>query len=49
MQAVGEAALVPAPEAMCDRAVRRDKFTVQPAGVAAGKHVVAVDEVWTTG
>ena len=49
MGVVGEAALVPAPEAMCDRVVRPDKFTLEPARVAAGKHVLVLDDVWTTG
>ena len=49
MQAVGEAALVRAPTAICDRVVRPDKFMLEPQGVAAGKHVLVLDDVWTTG
>ncbi|WP_375489197.1 amidophosphoribosyltransferase [uncultured Mycobacterium sp.] len=41
-------ALVPAPEAMCDRAVNA-KFALQPAVRLNGRHVLIVDDVWTTG
>ena len=47
--ALGEAALVPGPTAVCDRSVRAGKFTLQPRGAAAGKHVLVLDDVWTTG
>lgn len=47
--AVGEAALVPSSEAVCDRSVRVGKFTLQPRNAAAGKHVLVLDDVWTTG
>jgi hypothetical protein len=36
------AALVPAPEAMCDRVIN-DKFTVQPAACLAGWHVLILE------
>jgi hypothetical protein len=40
--------LMPAPEAMCDRALRMDKFTVD-SNTVAGRHVLVLDDVWTTG
>jgi hypothetical protein len=46
---LGGAALAPTLEARCDRVVRLDKFTVKPAGSVAGRHVLVVDDVWTTG
>jgi phosphoribosylpyrophosphate synthetase len=49
--AVGRAGLVPAPMAPCDRVVRADKFrTVRtPRCEVGGKHVLVLDDVWTTG
>jgi hypothetical protein len=41
-------ALVPAPDASCDRAIN-DKFVVQPANRLDGQHVLILDDVWTTG
>jgi phosphoribosylpyrophosphate synthetase len=46
---VGDAMLVPAFDARCDRVVSVDKFTVQPAGAVTGRHVLVLDDVWTTG
>ena len=42
------AALVPVPDAWCDRAVN-DKFALQPAIRLNGQHVLILDDVWTTG
>jgi hypothetical protein len=50
MKALSESvALVPAPGAMCDRAVSGDKFLVEPAERLDGKHVLVLDDTWTTG
>jgi hypothetical protein len=46
---VGDAMLMPAFDARCDRVVCADKFTVQPPGAVVGRHVVVIDDVWTTG
>jgi phosphoribosylpyrophosphate synthetase len=46
---VGDAMLLPALDARCDRVVSVDKFTVQPAGAVVGRHVLVLDDVWTTG
>ena len=49
MGAVGDTvALVPAPDARCDRAIN-DKFVLQPATRLDGQHVLILDDVWTTG
>jgi hypothetical protein len=42
------AALTPSPDAWCDRAIN-DKFAVQPAVRLDGRHVLILDDVWTTG
>jgi adenine/guanine phosphoribosyltransferase-like PRPP-binding protein len=42
------AALTPRLDAWCDRAVN-DKFAVQPAIRLDGRHVLILDDVWTTG
>ena len=50
MNAVPESpALIPAPEAMCDRAVSGDKFVLEPAERLDGRHVLVLDDTWTTG
>lgn len=49
LRLVGETALRPALDARCDRVVSPDKFTVAPAGGVAGRHVLVLDDVWTTG
>jgi hypothetical protein len=41
-------ALMPAPDARCDRAIN-DKFVLQPAARLNGEHVLILDDVWTTG
>lgn len=46
--AMGEATLTPAPTALCDRVVRADKFTLTP-GRVDGRHVLVLDDMWTTG
>jgi hypothetical protein len=47
--AVGDtAALVPAPDARCDRAIN-DKFVLAPETRLDGQHVLILDDVWTTG
>lgn len=49
MTAVGDAvALIPAPQATCDRAVN-DKLVLAPAARLDGQHVLILDDVWTTG
>ena len=49
MDAVSDAvALVPAPDARCDRVIN-DKFVLQPATRLDGQHVLILDDVWTTG
>jgi hypothetical protein len=50
MNAVGDsAALVPAPNAMCDRVTGADKFLLQPDLTLEGQHVMVLDDTWTTG
>jgi hypothetical protein len=41
-------ALMPAADATCDRAIN-DKFVLQPAARLDGRHVLILDDVWTTG
>jgi hypothetical protein len=41
-------ALMPTPDARCDRAIN-DKFVLQPAARLDGQHVLILDDVWTTG
>ena len=40
--------LMPAPDARSDRAIN-DKFVLQPAARLDGRHVLILDDVWTTG
>jgi hypothetical protein len=40
--------LMPAPDARCDRAIN-DKFVLQSAARLDGRHVLILDDVWTTG
>jgi hypothetical protein len=49
MGVLGEAELLPTWEASPDRQVCADKFGAQPAGAVAGRHVLVLDDVWTTG
>ncbi|HYZ67232.1 MAG TPA: amidophosphoribosyltransferase [Mycobacterium sp.] len=46
---LGEAKLLPAVDARCDRTVTADKFAVAPVGAVAGRHILILDDVWTTG
>ncbi len=52
LQAIGlvgdDVALVPAPDARCDRAIN-DKFVLAPAAHLNGHHALVLDDVWTTG
>jgi hypothetical protein len=41
-------ALVPVPDARCDRAIN-DKFVLAPTARLDGQHVLILDDVWTTG
>jgi hypothetical protein len=41
-------ALMPGPDARCDRAIN-DKFVLQPAARLDGRHMLILDDVWTTG
>jgi hypothetical protein len=41
--------LVPALDARCDRTVSLEKFAVVPGAAVAGRHVLVIDDVWTTG
>jgi adenine/guanine phosphoribosyltransferase-like PRPP-binding protein len=45
----GAAALVPAPDAVCDRVVGAHKFALQPDLRLDGQHVLVLDDTWTTG
>jgi len=49
LRLVGDARLMPALDARCDRVMSGDKFTVQPAGAVTDRHVLVLDDVWTTG
>jgi len=49
MHGVGRAGPVPASMAPCDRVVRADKFRLTPRCEVGGKHVLVLDNVWTTG
>jgi hypothetical protein len=40
--------LIPGRDARCDRRVRVEKFAVKPSEVA-DRHVLVIDDVWTTG
>jgi hypothetical protein len=44
---MGDVALRPALNARCDRVVDGEKFTVD--GAVAGRHMLVLDDVWTTG
>jgi hypothetical protein len=41
--------LAVAPTATCHRIVRHDKFEVVSPAAVAGRHVLVIDDVWTTG
>jgi hypothetical protein len=47
--AVGQATLMSAPSALCDRTVRTDKFQLAPGARVDGRHVLVLDDIWTTG
>jgi hypothetical protein len=50
MNAVGDAVgLMAAPTAGCDRIVSADKFRVRRGTELVGKHVLVLDDTWTTG
>ena len=42
-------ALIPGCDARCDRRVRADKFAVNSSSEVADRHVLVLDDVWTTG
>ena len=44
---VGDVVLRPALDARCDRVVDAEKFVVE--GAVTGRHVLVLDDVWTTG
>jgi hypothetical protein len=44
---IGDVALKPALDACCDRVVDGGKFTVD--GAVTGRHILVLDDVWTTG
>ena len=46
---LGETTLMPTPTALCDRVVRADKFTLTPGTRVDGRHVLVLDDMWTTG
>lgn len=46
---VEENLLVAAPRADCRRVVTPHKFMVSSAAVVAGRHVLVLDDIWTTG
>jgi hypothetical protein len=41
--------LAPGCDPRCDRTVRLDKFVVEPPERVVGRHVLVIDDVWTTG
>lgn len=41
--------LTPGRDPRCDRRVRADKFAVSSAAAIQGRHVLVLDDVWTTG
>jgi hypothetical protein len=41
--------LVPSQTALCDRVAAADKFAVQPGAAVDGRHVLILDDTWTTG
>lgn len=47
--ALGPATLLPAPTAVCERVVRADKFVLTPDARVDGRHVLVLDDIWTTG
>jgi hypothetical protein len=50
LDAVAEAAqLLPTRDALCDRTIRADKFALAPDVKLAGRHVMVLDDSWTTG
>src|SRR5205823_4553183 len=44
-----EPLLVAALDAPCDRALAADKFTTPSSADVSGRHVLVIDDVWTTG
>jgi hypothetical protein len=44
---IGDVALQPALDVRCDRVVDGEKFTVD--GAVTGRHILVLDDVWTTG
>jgi orotate phosphoribosyltransferase-like protein len=46
---VVDSVLTPGLDARCDRRVRAGKFAVNPATDVEGRHVLVIDDVWTTG
>jgi hypothetical protein len=47
MGLVGDVALRPSLDARCDRVVDSEKFTID--GPVKGRHILVIDDVWTTG
>jgi hypothetical protein len=41
--------LTPGRDARCDRRVRASKFAVEDGSLVEGRHVLVIDDVWTTG
>jgi hypothetical protein len=46
---LGEVRLVATPTALCDGVVRADKFMLTPGSGVEGRHVLVLDDMWTTG
>jgi hypothetical protein len=44
---IGDVALKPSLDARCDRVVDSEKFTID--GAVKGRHMLVIDDVWTTG
>jgi hypothetical protein len=50
ISAVGDGVeLAAAPDSVCDRAIRSDKFVLRPEASLDGEHVLVLDDTWTTG
>jgi predicted amidophosphoribosyltransferase len=41
--------LTPGFDAQCNRRIRAGKFAVDPAAQVQGRHVLVIDDIWTTG